>query len=119
MKIFLVSLISIVLLSSMTWQKKCINPKYCFDASHCNFQDTNFIKNYFTFSKNTYLYTKPNLNTKTKIKVPNNVMITTINKSGKFEYGNFNVSSTKSFRGWFLISDLEVMKLTPPKSVRN
>jgi hypothetical protein len=119
MKIFLVGYIPIILLSSMTWQKKCIKPKYCFDVFHRKFQDTNFIKNYFTFNKNTYLYTKPNLNSKTKIKVPNNVMITTINKSGQFEYGKFNVSSTKSFRGWFLISDLQVMKLTPPKSVHN
>ena len=79
-----------------------------------NFQDTIFIKNYVC-NKTAYLYSKPNLASRTKIRIPKNVMITTINKSGDFEYGDFDVSSNKTFRGWFLKSDLQIISFAPPK----
>lgn len=85
------------------------------NSSYQNLQDTDFIKNYIVGNEVAYLYTKPNLASKTKIKIPNNVGITTIKKSGNLEYGSFNVSSTKSYKGWFLISDLKSIMFTPPK----
>lgn len=84
-------------------------------AQHQGSQDTMFIKNYIAANKTAYLYAKPDSASKTKIRIPQNVMITTIQRSGKFEYGDFSVSSTKTFKGWFLISDLKGMMLTPPK----
>ena len=76
--------------------------------------DTIFIKNYITANKKSYLYSRPNIASKTKIKIPNDVMITTINKSGNFEYGSFSISSNKNYRGGFLVTDLKGIGLTPP-----
>ena len=114
-KVFLIGLISIFSMKAIAWHKESIKPENSFKALRYNFQDTIFIKNYVC-TKTAYLYSKPNLASKTKIKIPKNVMITTINRSGDFEYGDFSVSSNKSFRGWFLKSDLQSMFLSPPKT---
>jgi hypothetical protein len=94
-----------------------ISPIFTF-AQKQNFKDTIFIKNYFPTEKVSYLYSKPNISAKTKIKIPPKVMVTTINKSGNFEYGDFSVSSNKSYRGWFLVSHLQRVVFTPPKVVK-
>ena len=101
---------------SIAGQRKFITQENLFDSPYHNFQDTAFIKNYIVGNKVAYLYDKPNLASKTKIKIPKNVMITTIRRSGNFEYGDFSVSSTKSFKGWFLVSDLKGIMFAPPKT---
>lgn len=71
-KLFLIGITLIPFLNSIAGQSGAV----CYD-----FQDTTFIKNYIAADKISYLYATPNLNSKTKIRIPKNVMITTINKS--------------------------------------
>ena len=117
-KLLLIVIISISSLKSMASQRQALTSEIIFSAVRQSFQDTTFIKNYVSANKSGYLYSKPNLSSKTKIKIPQNVMITTINRNGKFEYGDFNISSTKKFKGWFLISDLKGITFTPPANVK-
>lgn len=114
-KLFLFLITSFSFLNSNAKQSENSATKNLNCVSYYNFQDTAFIKNYLLANKIAYLYAKPNLASKTKIRIPKNVMITTINRSGNFEYGDFSVSSNKSFRGWFLISDLQGIIFTPFK----
>ena len=111
----LITLITTFSLSSVSRQNRLANQEDPITRPNQNLEDTIFIRNYFC-KKTAYLYSKPSLSFKTKIKIPKNVGITTINESGNFEFGNFNVSSNKTFRGWFLKSDLQSLSFTPPKT---
>ena len=111
----LIALSLTFLLSSVSHQNNLTKTENLITNPKKNLEDTLFIRNYVC-KKTAYLYSKPTLSSKTKIKIPKQVGITTINESGDFEYGNFNISSNKSFRGWFLKSDLQSLSLTPPKT---
>lgn len=110
-----IALISTLSLSSLSRQIKLTRQEHPPTGLKQGLEDTIFIRNYIC-KKTAYLYSKPSLSAKTKTKIPKTVMITTINESGDFEYGNFNVSSNKSFTGWFLKSDLQSLSFTPPKT---
>ena len=103
-KPFLIGIVIIIPLFTVAQQKH-------------KFQDTAFIKSYIPSNKISYLYSEPNVAAKTKIRIPHNIFITTIRKSGNFEYGDFSVSSTKKFKGWFMVSDLKKIVMTPPKVI--
>ena len=107
-------LLALIVFISFSFAVAVTNDGVTIDT-RCPLQDTVFIKNYVIRNSNSYLYIKPNLKAKSKVRIPTNVTITTINKSGNFEYGNFNVSSNKSYRGWFLVTDLNGITFSPPK----
>jgi len=115
-KLFLIVTTFVFSLKSIAGERERIVQKFFLNSLCHNFQDTTFIKNYIAANKIAFLYANPNLASKTKIRIPKNVMITTIKRSGNFEYGDFSVSSTKNFKGWFLISDLQGIIFTPPKT---
>jgi hypothetical protein len=115
-KLFLIIITFIFFLKSIAREREAIVQKFSFTSLYHNFQDTAFIRNYIAANKIGFLYAKPNLASKTKIRIPKNVGITTIRRSGNFEYGDFSVSSNKSYKGWFLISDLQGIIFTPPKT---
>ena len=117
-KLLVIALIIISSLKSTAAQRQALASEILFGADGMSFQDTTFFKSYVAANKSGYLYSKPNLSSKTKVKLPGKTMITTINRVGKFEYGDFSVSSTKKYRGWFLITDLKSITLTPPANVK-
>ena len=91
--------------------------KTTFHFIYYNYQnDTTFYGNYIAASKKAYLYSKPNLISKTKTKFPQKVWLNVTKKSGDFVYGEFNISSTESFKGWFRLSDLKAISFTAPKT---
>lgn len=114
-KLFAIAITCTSSLTSIAAQPEIVTMKIPPTSRNHNFQDTIFIKNYLRGNKVAYVYANPNATSKTKIKIPKNVMITTITRSGNFEYGSFDVSSTKTYKGWFLISDLQEIRFTPPK----
>ena len=84
-------------------------------ALYVYLQDTAFFHNYIAATKEVYLYSNPDLTSKTKTKLPQDVALSVTKKSGDFVYGKFSISSNKSFKGWFLLSDLKEILFTAPK----
>lgn len=80
-----------------------------------NLQDTPFYSNYTAAIENAYMYSKPDSNSKTKIKFPTDVALSVTKKSGNFVFGKFSISSNRSYKGWFLLKDLNEIRFTPPK----
>jgi hypothetical protein len=111
----LISFVSILSFSLVYCQSKLTKTRNGVASQSQQLIDTVFFRNYIC-ERTAYLYLKPSLNSRTKTRIPKNVGITTINESGEFEYGSFNVSSNKSFKGWFLKTDLKRLLFTPPKT---
>lgn len=77
-------------------------------------QDESFNGNYMAKFKKVCMYSKADSTSKTKIKMSDNILLIVTKKSGEFVYGEFSVSSDKSYSGWFRLKDLTEVKMVAP-----